>query len=70
MATLKPETTKIVQITSNAQTVYGLGSDEKMYQWNFLDSQWHLYAALRDREEITKSPTTTEHAEANTHIPL
>jgi hypothetical protein len=50
MANIKSETTKILQVTCYNQTIYGLGSDEKMYQWNFLDGQWHLYMTIRERE--------------------
>jgi hypothetical protein len=48
--TIKADSTKIVQITSDAKTIFGLGSDEKMYQWNFLDSSWHLFAVQRERD--------------------
>ncbi len=48
----KPEDVTIIQIAANGQTIYGLGSDQKMYQWNFLDSSWHLYTAIRDTTEV------------------
>jgi hypothetical protein len=60
---IKPDTTKIIQITSDAKTVFGLGSDEKMYQWNFLDSTWHLFAVQREREA---APTDAKPAEPTT----
>ena len=44
----KPETITIIQITNNNATVYGLGSDQQIYQWNILDCQWHLYSLEKD----------------------
>ncbi len=40
----KPEQINITQITNNNAMVYGLGSDQQIYQWNILDCQWHLYS--------------------------
>jgi len=50
MSVSKSAEIKIVQITSDSKTVFGLGSDQMMYQWNFLDSSWHLFAVQRERE--------------------
>ena len=46
----KPDGITIVQITNSGNTVYGLGSDQLIYQWNMLDTSWHLYTLEKDAE--------------------
>ncbi len=48
----------ITQITNNAHTIYGLGADNKVYQWNTIDSSWHLYALKKEAEQGSNSPLT------------
>ena len=50
----KSENVSIVQITNNTNTVYGLGSDQRMYQWNMLDTSWHLYSLQKEETEVSK----------------
>jgi hypothetical protein len=47
----KPDDVTIVSITNNLNTIFGIGSDQVVYQWNTLDSSWHVFALKRDRDE-------------------
>ena len=44
----KIDSVTILQITNNVNTVYGLGSDLNIYQWNMLDSSWHMFIVERE----------------------
>jgi hypothetical protein len=56
---IKSESVTITQIAVDAKTVFGLGTDQMMYQWNFLDSTWHLFAVQREREVAPEAKTAT-----------
>jgi hypothetical protein len=58
---MKPENVTIVQITNNENTIYGLGSDGKMYQWNMLDGTWRAYN-LKDREKLAQASESSKPA--------
>ena len=55
----KTDAVTILQITNNTTTVYGLGSDQQMYQWNILDTSWHLYSLQKEATEAGKSASST-----------
>ena len=56
----KPDSVTIIQITNNSNTVYGLGSDQQMYQWNILDTSWHLYSLQKEKTEEGKPAATSQ----------
>jgi hypothetical protein len=55
---MKPDDITITQITHNDNTIYGLGSDQKIYQWNMLDGSWRVYSQ-KDREKLAAEAHST-----------
>ncbi len=45
----KTDAVTILQITNNVNTVFGLGSDQNIYQWNMLDSSWHMFIVEKEK---------------------
>ena len=57
MAQRKTDNVTIISITNNTNTIFGLGSDQQIYQWNILDTSWHLYSLQKDATETAKTAT-------------
>jgi hypothetical protein len=64
---MKPTDISIIQITNNGNTIYGLGSDQNMYQWNMLDGTWRVYN-LKDREKMAAAQEA--HENTAPHSPI